>query len=203
MEKLLNIRKILEKRRSVYTLSTNTTLKDSQLIELLREIVRFVPSAFDSRSTRLVLLTGKAHQRLWDIVKDVLREIAAPEKFGHTEQKIDLAFASGYGTILFFEDESVIREMQTRFPLYRDNFVTWSEHTSAMHQYATWIALAEVGMGASLQHYNPLIDKRVRETWQLPQDWRLIAQMPFGVNNAPLPEKHFDRAEEQLRIFTE
>ena len=203
MEKLGNIKKIFEKRRSVYTLSPNSTLKNSQLIELLREIVRYVPSAFDSRSTRLVLLTGKAHQRLWEIVEEVLREIVAPEKFALTEQKIKTSFASGYGTILFFEDEAVVRSMQAHFPLYRDHFLSWSEHTSAMHQYAVWIALAEAGMGASLQHYNPLIDRRVCEEWQLPHSWRLIAQMPFGVASAPTPPKSLDGAEEQLKIFTE
>ena len=203
MDKLRNFKKIIEKRRSVYALSPNSTLKDSQLVELLREVIKYTPSAFDSRSTRLVLLTGKAHQRLWEIVKDVLREVVAPDKFARTEQKIDTSFASGYGTILFFEDEAVVRSMQEHFPLYRDNFLSWSEHTSAMHQYAVWCALAEVGMGASLQHYNPLIDRRVSEQWQLPHSWRLVAQMPFGVAIAPTPEKSFDGAEDQLKIFTE
>lgn len=203
MEKSQHITKIFEKRRSVYTLSPHSTLKDSKLVALLYDVVKFTPSAFDSRSTRLLLLTGEAHHYLWDIVKAELREIVAPAIFARTEQKIDTSFAAGYGTILFFEDEAVIRDMQAHFPLYRDNFPTWAEHTSAMHQYAAWIALAEVGMGASLQHYNPLIDARVREKWQLPHSWRLIAQMPFGIATAPTPEKHFDGAEEQLRVVAE
>ena len=203
MEKLHNIKKIVTKRRSIYALSPNSTLKDSQLAELLREIVRYVPSAFDSRSTRLVLLTGKAHQRLWQITKEILREVVAPDKFTRTEQKIDTSFASGYGTVLFFEDEVVVRRMQEHFPLYRDYFPSWSEHTSAMHQYCVWIALAEAGMGASLQHYNPLIDRRIREEWQLPHSWRLVAQMPFGVTLSAAAPKSFDGAEDQLKIFTE
>ena len=203
MNKSQNITKIFEKRRSVYTLSPHSTLKDAQLVALLYDVVKFTPSAFDSRSTRLLLLTGEAHQRLWTIVKEVLHEIVAPAMFGRTEQKINTSFAAGYGTILFFEDEAVVRDMQAHFPLYRDNFPTWAEHTSAMHQYAAWVALAEVGMGASLQHYNPLIDARVREAWQLPHSWRLIAQMPFGVASLPAPEKHFDGAEEQLKVFSE
>ena len=36
-------------------------------------------------------------------------------------------------------------------------------------------------IGASLQHYNPLIDNEVREHWGLPGQWQLIAQMPFGI----------------------
>lgn len=203
MVKTQNITKILEKRRSVYTLSPNSTLKESRLVELLYDVVKYVPSAFDSRSTRLVLLTGQAHNRLWGIVKEALCEVVAPENFAHTEQKIDRSFASGYGTVLFYEDQGVISEMQSRYPLYRDNFPIWSEQTSAMHQFATWCALAEAGMGASLQHYNPLIDTRVREAWNLPRDWRLIAQMPFGVATAPIGEKRFDNVEEQLRVERE
>ena len=203
MVKTQNITKILEKRRSVYTLSSNSTLKESRLVELLYDVVKYVPSAFDSRSTRLVLLTDQAHKRLWSIVKEVLCEVVAPENFAHTEQKIDRSFASGYGTILFYEDQEIISEMQSRYPLYRDNFPVWAEQTSAMHQFATWCALAEVGMGASLQHYNPLIDTRVREAWNLPHNWRLIAQMPFGVASVPAPPKNFDGAANQLKIFTE
>lgn len=41
--------------------------------------------------------------------------------------------------------------------------------------------LEDAGMGASLQHYNPLIDDEVRKAWNLPGDWKLVAQMPFGV----------------------
>ena len=203
MEKLQNIKKFLEKRRSVYTLSSNSTLKDSRLVELLHDVVKYVPSAFDSRSTRLVLLTDKAHKRLWDIVKESLREIVPSEVFVHSEQKIDTSFASGYGTVLFFEDWAVVSEMQSLYPLYRDNFPTWAEQTSAMHQFAVWCALAEVGMGASLQHYNPLIDTRVREAWNLPHSWRLIAQMPFGISTAPIGDKRFENVEEQLRVVRE
>ncbi len=36
----------------------------------------------------------------------------------------------------------------------------WSEHSSAIAQFATWTALAEKNR-ASLQHYNPIIDEEV------------------------------------------
>ncbi|WP_235899137.1 hypothetical protein [Suipraeoptans intestinalis] len=36
------------------------------------------------------------------------------------------------------------------------------------------------GIGASLQHYNPVIDDMVRERYKLPKTYRLVAQMPFG-----------------------
>lgn len=70
-----------------------------------------------------------------------------------------------------------------------------------MHQLALWTLLEEAGFGASLQHYNPLIDKDVRAQWRLPEEWRLIAQMPFGLPLAPPAEKLFEPVEARMRIF--
>ena len=84
-----------------------------------------------------------------------------------------------------------IKELQQKFPLYADNFPIFSEHSAGMAQYAVWTALAEAGIGASLQHYAPLIDAEVARTWDVPASWKLRAQMPFGSNEAPFPEKTF------------
>lgn len=76
---------------------------------------------------------------------------------------------------------AIVRSLQESFPTYKDNFPIWAEQTDAMHQLAVWTMLEDAGMGASLQHYNPLIDDEVRKAWNLPGDWKLVAQMPFGV----------------------
>ena len=47
-----------------------------------------------------------------------------------------------------------------------------------MHQFAIWTMLEDAGLGASLQHYNPLIDEKVQNEWKLNPNWKLIAQMP-------------------------
>ena len=36
--------------------------------------------------------------------------------------------------------------------------------------------------GASLQHYNPLIDEAVAKQWHINPNWKLIAEMPFGTS---------------------
>lgn len=64
--------------------------------------------------------------------------------------------------------------------MYADRFPTWSEHTSAMHQYALWTALEAEGFGANLQHYNPLPDQKASEIWNVPLEWSLKAQLVFG-----------------------
>ena len=50
-----------------------------------------------------------------------------------------------------------------------------------MLQMTVWSALAEEGIGASLQHYTELIDDSVKAQWQIPQNWKMLGQMPFGI----------------------
>ena len=76
------------------------------------------------------------------------------------------AFKSGYGTVLYFEDSEVVEELQEKFALYKENFPIWSQQSSGMLQFAIWTALEIEGFGATLQHYNPLIDEEVRKEWE-------------------------------------
>ena len=112
-----------------------------------------------------------------------------------------LLILCGYGTVLFFEDQKVVKGLQEAFPAYQENFPGWSLQTSAMHQLAIWVMLEDVGFGASLQHYNPLIDEEVRRAWDLPEHWHLIAEMPFGLPLGKPGEKEFQPLEERVRIF--
>ena len=70
-----------------------------------------------------------------------------------------------------------------------------------MAQYAVWLALAEVGLGATLQHYNPIIDQAVAEAWDIPTNWKLRAQMPFGSIEAPAGEKTYIDEEVRFKVF--
>ncbi len=188
-------------RRSYYALQAESPVSDVQIEACLRFAVKHIPSAFNSQSTRLVLLLHEHHTALWRIVERSLQVRVPVEDFPRTKSKIENSFAAGYGTVLFYEDTAVIREFQKRTPLYAGNFPTWSEHTSAMHQLAIWTKLEDMGFGASLQHYNPLIDKEVQEQWSLPDSWRLIAQMPFGLPVADPDKKTFQPVDSRIRIF--
>lgn len=188
-------------RRTYYSISNKSTLSDKELKELIDFAVLNVPSPFNSQSARIVLLLGENHLKLWNITKAILKKKLSAEAFSGTEAKIDGCFASGYGTILFFEDQEVVENLQKQFPSYSDKFPQWSDHTSAMHQFAIWTMLEDAGMGASLQHYNPLIDEEVAKTWKLNPKWRLIAQMPFGVPTADPGEKEFSPLDKRVLVF--
>ena len=172
-------------RRTCYDLDGDIPIPEKRIEQRIDQLLLTVPSAFNGQSTRIVLLLGTHHYTLWHIVKETLRPLISEERFVQTARKIESSFASGFGTVLFFEDWQVVEAQQKRFPLYADRMEEYTLQTSAMHQFALWTALADEGIGASLQHYNPLIDEAVRHRWAIDPSWRLMAQMPFGI---PLSE---------------
>lgn len=191
----------LANRRSYYNLSNDSPVADEEIVHIIHEAVKHVPSAYNSQSTRIVLLLHDEHKKLWEIVKSILKMMLTNEIFAKTEKKINTSFANGYGTVLFFEDTSVVDKFTETYPLYSQNFKTWSQHTSAMHQFTIWTMLEDLGFGASLQHYNPLIDEEVKRTWHLPKEWLLIAQMPFGMPLSPPGDKKMKPLEERVKVF--
>lgn len=190
----------IKKRRTQYSLGKKLSITNAEAESLIKEAVRHAPSSFNSQSSRVVILFGAESDRLWDITKDVLRKIVPDDAFPQTEAKID-GFAGGAGTILFFEDQDVVKSLQDQFALYADNFPVWSEQSGGMAQFAVWTALANADVGASLQHYNPLIDADIAVTWNIPANWKLRAQMPFGSNEQPFPEKDFMSDEVRFKTF--
>ncbi|MCH4542223.1 MULTISPECIES: nitroreductase family protein [Brucella/Ochrobactrum group] len=190
----------IKKRRTQYALGKSLPLSNEDTAELIREAVKHTPSSFNSQSSRAVILFGAESDKLWNIVKEALRQFVPADAFAQTEAKID-SFAAGAGTVLFYEDQTVVKGLQENFPLYADNFPVWSEQSGGMAQHSVWSALANAGIGASLQHYNPLIDQEVAKTWDIPASWKLRAQMPFGSNEQPFPEKAFMDDADRFKVF--
>lgn len=191
----------LKNRRSIYGISKEQVVSDDKIQEVIREAVKYTPSAFNSQSARVVLLLDEHHDKFWDITKETLRKIVGnDEQFASTAEKMG-AFRSGYGTVLFFEDDSVIEGLQSNFPLYKDNFPIWSHHSSGMLQFVIWTGLEAEGYGASLQHYNPVIDDQVKKEWNIPDSWKLIAQLPFGKPTVQPGEKEFQPLEQRIKVF--
>lgn len=53
----------LEHRRSYYSIGSSSPVSDEELIRVVRQAVKHVPSAFNSQSTRIVLLLGDEHKK--------------------------------------------------------------------------------------------------------------------------------------------
>lgn len=177
-----------KKRRSIYRLGRKVELNQQEIQALIKATVRQTPSAFNSQSSRIVMLFEDAHVKFWNIVREELRKLIPKDIFEGTMVKMD-SFIAGYGTVLFYEDLNVIRSLQKQYPLDADNFPIWSEQSNGMVQYAVWTALAECHLGASLQHYNPLIDQQVSNTFEIPHGWLLRAQLVFGSIEEKASEK--------------
>ena len=198
----MNFKDAIKHRRSHYQLKNESPVSDKELKSIIEHVLKHAPSSFNTQSARVVLLLGDDHKRLWDITKDKHKKVSVSEEaYKQSEEKVNNSFSAGYGTILFFEDQTVIRNIQEAYPLYASQFTKWSEHSSAIVQILTWLGLGDVGLGASLQHYNPLIDEAVKKEWSLNEDWELIAQMPFGAPVAEVAEKTYVPIEERLLVF--
>lgn len=197
-----NFHQAIEARRSIYGISKENVLEKKQLVTLIEHAVKHTPSAFNSQSARVILLLSQEHNKFWDMVMNALREIVPPQSFDNTKQKID-SFAAGCGTVLFFEDQTIVENLQKQFPIYNDNFPIWSQQSNGMLQFVIWTALEVEGYGASLQHYNELVKNKISEVWDIPDSWQLIAQMPFGKATVTPSEKSFEPIENRFKVIGE
>ena len=193
--------KAIEGRRSIYSIDDKINQSTQEIKDLVDFAVKHVPSSFNNQSTRTVLLVGAEHHKLWDGTKAILKELVPADRFVETEQKIDNCFRSGYGTVLYFIDEDVVKKYEGLYPSYAENFPIWAQQSSGMHQYIIWTMLSDLGIGATLQHYNPLIDELVSDEWGIKPNWKLVAQMPFGRPIAEAGPKEFDSIDERSLLF--
>lgn len=195
-----SLKESIKNRRSYYAISKKSTLSDKNLIDLVETALQHTPSAFNMQSARIVLLLGKNHDLFWDNTLNMLRQVIPAEKFPDTKDKIS-GFAAGYGTILFFDDTKTVQTYAQHFSLYKESFPIWAQQANGMLQSNIWMLLEDAGFGASLQHYNPLIDESVHKIWDIPESWQLIAQMPFGKPTALPEDKDFAPLENRIKVF--
>ena len=170
---------LVKNRRSQYAIGNNTDLTNEEIAERITQIVRDVPTASNSQTTRIAIVFGEENVKLWDHILDVQKDVMPEEMWGMMSGVMEGA-KGGVGTILFFEDLDAVEKMPTspaRVEVYKQN-------NNANAQYATWLALTDLGLGGSLQHmnvgYEQGFDKSVKELLGLPARWEMQAQMPFG-----------------------
>lgn len=197
-EELLNLAK---QRRSIYALGRNVTASEEELATLIKENIKWVPTSFNNQTTRAVILFGDKHEQLWDIVgKRLKSEVPTEEAYQKTLQKIN-GFKSAFGTVLFYTDMDIVHQFENDFALYADNFADWAEQAQGNAQFAVWTSLAENGIGANLQHYNPLIDDLVKDAFNIPDSWKLRAQLDFGSIEAPAGGKEFMDDNDRFKVL--
>ncbi|MGT2703988.1 nitroreductase family protein [Streptococcus parauberis] len=197
----------LKNRRSIYALGRNTEVSDEEIVEVIKEAVRQSPSAFNSQTTRVLILMNDEASAFWNelVATDLeatMKEQGAPEEaIAGTKEKL-ASFGASKGTALFFEDQDVVKGLQEQFALYADNFPVWSEQASGITSVNAWTALSsELGLGANLQHYNPVIDASVIAKYNVPASWKLRGQLNFGSIEAPAGDKEFMNDEDRFKVI--
>lgn len=197
----MNILDIYKKRRSQYALGKNLPVQRDLIEALIQDVIKESPSAFNSQSSRAVILFGEQSEKFWtELVTEALRPLVPAEAFATTEAKLK-AFGAGAGTVLFFEDQNVVKSLQEQFALYADKFPEFSANSAGMAQFAVWTALAHNNIGASLQHYNPVIDAAVQAKYGVPESWQLSAQMPFGSNEQGFGAKDYMEDANRFKVI--
>lgn len=172
---------IIKKRRSYYNLSEDVDLTNEEIKYLVEDVMNITPSHMNAETTRIVLLFDDKSKDFWTRVNETFDNSIKEEKFH--------GFYHAKGTALIFIDMNEIWDQEINMPDYSDYFETWGHHSAAMLQLNLWQALRDEGIGASNQHYNPVIDEWVKEDYDLPDHWELLAQMPFGkIKEEPDPK---------------
>ncbi len=189
----------VKSRRSYYDLNDVEVVSREKIEEIVATAVSYAPSAMNSMTARVVILFGDKHDQLWEITKEALKPLVPEDQFSKTEEKLN-SFKAGYGTILIYEDAKVIKELEEKYPLYKDSFVPYSLQSSGMLQYIIWTALEAEGLGMSLQHYNPIIDDQVSEAFNISKDFKLITQMVLGNPVTQPKEKQLGELSHRLQV---
>lgn len=189
----MSILNSLEARRSYYNLNKDLPVSEDTIADSITRAVELVPDAFNCHSARVTVLFGARHDEFWDRVYEVYGGKIAREK-------ID-TFRDGAGTVLYFYDNDVIRGLQEKVPAYKNNFPLWARDANGMLQISVWTALRDLGVGASLQHYNPVIDDMIREFCGVPESYVLVSQMPFGGIAGSAKEKAAEDISQRVQIL--
>lgn len=168
----MNTIEVLKPRRSYYAIDDKIKVSEEEIVSTIKEVTELVPDAFNMKSQRVIVALADKHKELWDA-------IYACYEGKVDKEKID-SFKAGAGTVLFFYDKTTVDGMASQFQSYAQHFEPWALQANGMLQINIWNALRELGLGASLQHYNPVIDAKVKEMFNIEGDVVLLAQMVFG-----------------------
>lgn len=190
----------LKQRRTVRHLGKKVILSRAYLTQLITTALQQSPSVMDCQSSRIVILLDQAHFNFWEMVKTVQKQ-HLPEQIAESAVLKVQQCSEAYGTILFFEDQDVINQLMKQKPLQAEEIMQWAEQSSGMSQFAVWIALSSVGLGAMLQHYNPAIDDNTKAMFDLPQLWKFKSQMVFGSIQQPPIAKQFESSDQICHVF--
>lgn len=90
----------VKSRRTYYPLSKDVSVSKERVEEIVKQAVLHTPSSFNSQSNRAVVLFGAEHDKLWDIVSEVLKPIVPEGQWESTSGRMAM-FKAAAGTVCF------------------------------------------------------------------------------------------------------
>lgn len=191
---------ILKTRRSIYILNDQLPVSQAIVAGRIKEAISLSPTAFMMQDIHAVILTGDNHKKLWDkIVYNTLQKIVPAEAFKRTEIKLN-TFSQATGTILLLRDLEAVEQMRKEYATYADEMDNWSWQDLGIAMVNIWSSLAEINVGANIQHYNPLIDDEVKAAWNIPANYQLVGQMVYGGIVSRPGDKERKSGDELVRV---
>lgn len=175
---------LTEARRTVYDFKPELPkgVTESEIKDIVTRIVKATPTSFNIQNVRAVIFWGDASKKLWGDVYEATKDFpfsGRPKSLSET----------AYGTVVFFDDQTVIDEISKKFTVYKDLFPVWAAHSNGAAQIDIWKSLSALGLGANLQHFNPYVQEAIKD--KVSDKWTVVAQLAFGVPTAKPSEKTF------------
>lgn len=102
---------LLQKRRTIYGLGKNTDHSREEIVEAVRFAIQQAPSAFNSQTTRALVLFDEENTKLWNHIYDVQKDVLPEEMWGMMSGVMEGARDNALGTVLFFEDRDAAAKM--------------------------------------------------------------------------------------------
>lgn len=88
-------------RRTVYGLKGTSHVPDSRIEDIIKEVISFSPSSYNTQPGRITLVLGQKHKDLWDSIISTAEPIlkaAGPGVWDHMGPTLQ-AFKNAYGSV--------------------------------------------------------------------------------------------------------
>lgn len=88
-------------RRTVYGLKGTSQVSDQKVQSIVEQVLSFSPSAYNSQTTRVTLVTGEKHKQFWDVVINTSEPFlkAVGEEVWNVVNGHFQAFKAAYGSV--------------------------------------------------------------------------------------------------------
>ncbi|KAI0535128.1 nitroreductase family protein [Xylaria digitata] len=173
-------------RRTCYALTKTSRVSNERIVEIVKEVLLFVPSSYNMQSARLSVVLGKKHEAMWDAIIEAAAPIFKGANTWDVMKPILEGSKKSSGSVLFFESETTINASKETHKSAAHMFTELSDHASGMHQILVWTALELEGLGANLQHLNaiPFVEAIIKNYSGFSPDevalFKLKAHLNFG-----------------------